>query len=97
MGEVIFNTADFLLQVSYVLVGLDRVKAGNTFDDDLVKVNDILLRNLPYKKGFIGLQAFVDGLDDGFPGLAFFYITIKSEKDCLLFSFLDWIVRCSLI
>ena len=63
------------------LVGLEGVELGDALDLDLGEADDVVLGDLALEEFLEGLQAVVDGLDDGFPGVALLDVAVDAVFD----------------
>ena len=83
--EVVLHLIHFHLKIGNALVGLVRVKLGNALDADLGESGHILVGHRTDQVLDVGRQAFMDGLQDGFPRFALFDVAVDALLDENLF------------
>ena len=83
--EVLLRCLDVVFERLDLLVSLERVELGDTLDLDFEQAEDVVLRDFTLKKFLIRLETFVDGCDDGLPGLFLFDAAVDTFLDEDLF------------
>lgn len=79
--KVLLGRCDVVFEPFDQLVGFEGVELGDALDLDFKQAKNVVLRDLALEEFLVGLEAFIDGGDDGFPSFLFFDAAVDAFLD----------------